>query len=108
MAIVNGCNPFLVKGRWFESSLAQNPFDFRIAKDNLHKFLANVVELVYTVVLGAMTFGLQVRILSLVFLGNITQLVRVPALQAGSRRFDSDCFQISSYFILYNGSKPSN
>lgn len=54
MAIVDGCNPFLVKDRWFESSLAQ------------YFIYVNVAELVYAVVLGAMSFGLLVRVQSLI------------------------------------------
>ena len=58
MAIVDGCNPSLAKDRWFESSLAQ------------YFTCVNVAELVYAVVLGAMSFGLLVRVQSLIgFLG---------------------------------------
>ena len=99
VAIVNGCNPFLAKDRWFESSLAH--FFITIFSRSL-KDLANVAELVYAVVLGAMSFGLQVRVLSLVEIislhGNITQLARVSPLQGGSRWFDSDCFHL---FFIY-------
>lgn len=66
-----------------------------------------MAELVYAVVLGAMSFGLLVRVQSLVFLfGNITQLVRVFALQAESHRFDSGCFQFSFTFIKIMARSP--
>lgn len=69
------------------------------------KDLANVAELVYAVVLGAMSFGLQVRVLSLVEIislyGNITQLARVSPLQGGSRWFDSDCFHLFFIFLHF-------
>ena len=102
VAIVNGCNPFLAKDRWFESSLAH--FSIMIFSRSL-KDLANVAELVYAVVLGAMSFGLQVRVLSLVEIislhGNITQLARVSPLQGGSRWFDSDCFHLFFIFLHF-------
>ena len=64
-----------------------------------------MAELVYAVVLGAMSFGLQVRVLSLVEIislyGNITQLARVSPLQGGSRWFDSDCFHLFFIFLHF-------
>ena len=102
VAIVNGCNPFLAKDRWFESSLAHF---FIMTFSRSIKDLANVAELVYAVVLGAMSFGLQVRVLSLVEIislyGNITQLARVSPLQGGSRWFDSDCFHLFFIFLHF-------
>jgi hypothetical protein len=102
VAIVNGCNPFLAKDRWFESSLAH--FFIKTFSRSI-KDLANVAELVYAVVLGAMSFGLQVRVLSLVEItslyGNITQLARVSPLQGGSRWFDSDCFHLFFIFLHF-------
>ena len=105
VAIVNGCNPFLAKDRWFESSLAHSFIIIFFLFSGSFKDLANVAELVYAVVLGAMSFGLQVRVLSLVEIislhGNITQLARVSPLQGGSRRFDSDCFHLFFIFLYF-------